>query len=164
MSTMAFQMTGVLSVNPTVCSGTDHRKHQSSASLAFVRGIHRRPVNSRHKGAVMRKMCPFDDVFMYNPLTNIWYWQILSQLIKVKPRTSRFCTLLAVYHNDFIDKKSHNYCDTLKISEFIPWSMDSESVINSVRMINRMMKSGQISVWRTFLAFKIYLFQNTGWR
>ena len=25
----------------TVCSSTDHRKHQSSASLAFVRGIHR---------------------------------------------------------------------------------------------------------------------------
>ena len=31
-------------------SGADQRKHQSSASLAFVRGIHRRPVNSPHKG------------------------------------------------------------------------------------------------------------------
>ena len=28
-------------------SGADQRKHQSSASLAFVRGIHRWPVNSR---------------------------------------------------------------------------------------------------------------------
>ena len=31
-------------------SGTDQRKHQSSASLAFVRGIHRWPVDSPHKG------------------------------------------------------------------------------------------------------------------
>ena len=40
-------------------------KHQSSASLAFVRGIHRRPVNSPHKWPVTRKMFPFDDVTMH---------------------------------------------------------------------------------------------------
>ena len=45
-------------------SGTAHRKHQSSASLAFVRGIHRWPVNSQHKWPVTRKMFPFDDVIM----------------------------------------------------------------------------------------------------
>ena len=39
----------------TVYSGADHRKHQSSASLAFVRGIHRWPTNSPHKGPVTRK-------------------------------------------------------------------------------------------------------------
>ena len=44
--------------------GADQRKHQSSASLAFVWGIHRRPVNSPHKGPVTRKMFPFDDVIM----------------------------------------------------------------------------------------------------
>ena len=37
---------------------------QSSASLAFVRGIHRGPVNSPHKWPVTRKMFPFDDVTM----------------------------------------------------------------------------------------------------
>ena len=42
----------------------NQRKHQSSASLAFVRGIHRWPVNSLHKGPVTRKMFPFDDVIM----------------------------------------------------------------------------------------------------
>ena len=42
----------------------DQRKHQSSASLAFVRGIHRGPVNSPHKWPVTRKMFPFDDVIM----------------------------------------------------------------------------------------------------
>ena len=40
--------------------GADQRKHQSSASLAFVRW----PVNSPHKGPVTRKMFPFDDVIM----------------------------------------------------------------------------------------------------
>ena len=43
------------------------RKHQSSASLAFVRGIHRWPVNSPHKGQVTRKMFAFDDVTMTLP-------------------------------------------------------------------------------------------------
>ena len=45
-------------------SGEDQRKHQSSASLTFVRGIHRWPVNSPHKRPVTRKMFPFDDVIM----------------------------------------------------------------------------------------------------
>ena len=40
------------------------RADQSSASLAFVRGIHRGPVNSPHKWPVTRKMFPFDDVIM----------------------------------------------------------------------------------------------------
>ena len=43
----------------------DQRKHQSSASLAFVRGIQRWPVNSPHKGPVTRKMFPFDDVIVW---------------------------------------------------------------------------------------------------
>ena len=51
-------------VYSTVYSDADHRKHQSSASLAFVRGIHRGPVNSPHKWPVTRKMFPFDDVIM----------------------------------------------------------------------------------------------------
>ena len=59
-----------------VCSGADQRKHQSSASLAFVRGIHRSPVNSAHKGPVTRKMFPFDDVIMIFWLVPIGiYWQ-----------------------------------------------------------------------------------------
>ena len=40
------------------------REHQSSALLAFVRGIHGGPVNSPHKWPVTRKMFPFDDVIM----------------------------------------------------------------------------------------------------
>ena len=48
----------------TVCSGAYQSKHESSASLALVRGIHRWPVNSPHKWPVTRKMSPFDDVIM----------------------------------------------------------------------------------------------------
>ena len=49
---MASQITSLTIVYSNVHSGADQRKHQSSASLAFVRGIHRWPVNSPHKGPV----------------------------------------------------------------------------------------------------------------
>ena len=64
MNMMASQITSVSIVYSTVCSGADQRKHQSSASLAFVRGIHRWPVNSQHKWPVTRKMFVLDDVIM----------------------------------------------------------------------------------------------------
>ena len=59
MNAMASQITIVYSI---VYSGADQRKHQGS--LTFVRGIHRSPVNSQHKGPVTQKMFPFDDVIM----------------------------------------------------------------------------------------------------
>ena len=69
MTTMASQITSLTIVYSTVYSGADQRKYQSSASLAFVRGIHRGPVNSPHKWPVARKMFPFDDVIM-NPTSD----------------------------------------------------------------------------------------------
>ena len=65
MTTMASQTTSLTIVYSTVYSDADQRKHQSSASLAFVWGIHRGPMNSPHKWPVTRKMFPFDDVFMF---------------------------------------------------------------------------------------------------
>ena len=56
MSAMASQIISLTIVYSTVYSGADYRKHKSSASLAFVRGIHRWPMNSPHKGPVTRKM------------------------------------------------------------------------------------------------------------
>ena len=64
MSAMASKITSLTIVCSTVYSGVDQRKHQSSASLAFVWGIHRSPVTSPHKWTVTRKMFPFDDVIM----------------------------------------------------------------------------------------------------
>ena len=65
ISAMASQITSLTIVYSTVSSGINQRKHQSAASLAFVRGIHRWPVNSPHKGPVTRKMLPFDNVAMW---------------------------------------------------------------------------------------------------
>ena len=70
-------------LNSSVRSGATQRKHQSSASLACVWGIHRGPVNSPHKWPVTRKMFPFHDVIMtsrpclivllmFASLSNIW--------------------------------------------------------------------------------------------
>ena len=62
----ASQITSLTIVYSTVYSDADQRKHQSSASLAFVWGIHRGPVKSLHKWPVTRKMFPFDDVTMHH--------------------------------------------------------------------------------------------------
>ena len=64
MSAMASQISSLTIGYTTVYSGADQRKHQSSAPLAFTRGIHRWPVNSPHKWPVTREMFPFDDVIM----------------------------------------------------------------------------------------------------
>ena len=50
MGAMAYQITSLTIVYSTVYSVEDQRKHQSSASLAFVRRIHRRPVIPRTNG------------------------------------------------------------------------------------------------------------------
>ena len=62
MSSIASQITSLTIVYSTVYSRTDPRKHQSSASLAFVWGIHRWLVNFPHKAPVTRKMFPFDNI------------------------------------------------------------------------------------------------------
>ena len=65
MSAMASQISSLTIIYSTVYSGVDHRKHQSSASLAFVRGIHRWPVIFPHKGPATRKLFPaLDDVII----------------------------------------------------------------------------------------------------
>ena len=50
MTTMASQITSLAVVYSIVYSGADQRKHQSSASLAFVREIHRDQWIPRTKG------------------------------------------------------------------------------------------------------------------
>ena len=66
MGSMAYQITSltIVYIYSAVYWGADQRKHQSAASLAFVRGIHRGPVNSSRKWSVTRKMFPFDDAIM----------------------------------------------------------------------------------------------------
>ena len=108
MGTIASQITSLTVVYSTVYSDADQRKYQSSASLAFVWGIHRRPVNSPHKWPVTRKMFPFDDVIMAFWLNyqwglihiwkNVWPSVNRNTLVQVsndepstEPKLGKFC-------------------------------------------------------------------------
>ena len=64
MGAVASQINNLTIVYSAVYSGEDQWKHQSPASLAFVREIHQSPVNSPHKWPVTRETFPFDDVIM----------------------------------------------------------------------------------------------------
>ena len=83
MDPIASQITSLTIVYPIVYSDADQRKRQSSASLAFVRGIHRGPVNSPHKWPVTRKMFPFDDVIMSGAQqTSVKFQTIFTSLLQ----------------------------------------------------------------------------------
>ena len=69
-SAMASQTTSLTIIYSSVYSGADQRNHWGLVSLAFVRRIHRWPVNSPHKGPVTRKMPSFDDVIMLSKCVN----------------------------------------------------------------------------------------------
>ena len=91
MGTIASQITSVSIVYLTVSTGADQRKHQSSASLAFERGIQRWPVNSPHKWPVMRKMFLFDDASMEKGIEShiMTVWPLCMQIITFgDPETS----------------------------------------------------------------------------
>ena len=84
MGTMASQITSLPIVYSTVYSDADQRKHESSASLAFARGIHRGPMNSPHKWPVTRKMFPFDDIIMWESLATCLRRGYVNLLIHTK--------------------------------------------------------------------------------
>ena len=79
MTMLASQITSLAVVYSIVYSGVNQRKHQSSASLAFVREIHRGPVNFPPKWPVTRKMFPFDYVIIMSYMlwgvicTSAWF-------------------------------------------------------------------------------------------
>ena len=79
MGAIATQITSLTIVYSAVYSGTDQSKHQSSASLAFVWGIYRGPVNSPHKWPVTRKMFPFDNVIMAAQ----WHYMVSGASISI---------------------------------------------------------------------------------
>ena len=125
MGTIASLITSLMIVYSTIYSGADQSKHQSSASLAFVWGNHRGPVNSPHKWPVTRKMFPFHDVIMvltttpWPPVQN-WlplverYRTTIGRVGRFRARTIFLCTAYT-WHRllDIISWKGH-----------LPWTAD----------------------------------------
>ena len=97
MTMLASQITSLAVVYSIVYSGVNQRKHQSSASLAFVREIHRGPVNFPHKWPVTRKMFPFDDVIMCNHSSSWIYMIAADNLAPIRCQSKRS---LCWRHND----------------------------------------------------------------
>ena len=84
------------------------KKHQSSASLAFVRGIHWWPVNSPCKGPETRKMLPFDDVIMGRIIQVMGLATIVDTTflggVLLHVESSSIFLILSYFHG----KKQHN--------------------------------------------------------
>ena len=99
MGTMASQIPRFTTVYSSVYSGADQGKHQSSALLAFVRVIHRLPVNSPHKGPATRKMFPFDDVIMKTAVYSVReYWRKWTETQNHRGKTIAFLPCRRIYH------------------------------------------------------------------
>ena len=111
MSTTASQITSLMIVYSTVCSDADPRKHQSSASLAFVR----LPVNFPHKEPVTRKMFSFDDIITIKAITSLQN-KALTQICRRPVRT------FAIVYNEI-----HHY------TCFLPWT--SHFIIDDLHLV-----------------------------
>ena len=149
MSAMAFQITGVSIVCSTVGLGADQRKHHSSASLSFVQGIHRWPVNSPHKRPVTRKMFPFDDAIMefhssratclINLYCICWYcWNCFNIIYVVFGKRMVFCL-------------GHLFCF---IQTIVAWWRQLTSLAN---IVNRIHRSEMSTKAQSFSFKKIHL-------
>ena len=137
MSTMVSQITGVRFVYSTPCSGANQRKHQSCVSLAFVMGIHRRPMNSPHTGPVTRKMFPFDDVIVGGDK------YFLDNTIECQEICAEFCCVWVKYrlvyphfgcYNDIL--LFHQWQQICRLdmagSSFVPRQRETTSLCNDV--------------------------------
>ena len=112
MGSVVSQITSLTIDYSTVYSDAGQRKHQRSASLAFVWWIHRGPVNSPHKWPVTWKMFPFDDVIMdFSSVWNrIFILMIFSPqaamevviLITVCSDSDRFVSKLLFFHFRYV--------------------------------------------------------------
>ena len=133
MGAMASQITSLTIVYSTVYSSADHRKHQSSASLAFVQGIHRWPVNSPHKWPVTREMFPFDDVII-SCLFN-WGMKIDSNfaynIFKFIQLKQKICVRRRVYTRGSISQWSSK-CQSMAWLRYLNQYCSSSSIQESL--------------------------------
>ena len=170
---MASQFTGVSIVYSTVCLGADKRKHQSSASLAFVRKIHRWPVNSPHKDQLRRKC--------FHLMTSWWYIEVMevtkihfSSLGPGKLPAPAWCDNICqpVPSTEFSQKRRNKpaeylYCMHNCYTEFIWGRMITQ--VNHPDFVNYMnvncinVSCSQSSVNDCACMFPCFLFVMTSW-
>ena len=104
MSAIASQIAFLAIVYSAAYSGPDQRKHQSPASLVFVRGIHRWPVNSPQQWPVTRKIFAFDDVIMIHRKQHI-----SIPLLTRQRNLGDTVTLKWKYGHDFFNVDTSSY-------------------------------------------------------
>ena len=138
ISVIASKITIIASVYSTVYSGADQRKrqikHQSSASLAFVRGIHQWLENSPHKMPVTRKMFPFDDAIVKDT-TGIGHRGLLSS-----------CCHLTFIKRCQPKKNFDCPCFNNLICKIAPWCMHVSNNLLYIWLVTSVTKSG----WASF--------------
>ena len=137
---MASQVTSLTIVNSTAYSGTDQRKHQTSASLAFVRGIHRWPLKSPHEWPLTEKMSPFNDVIMI----------IHAYKKYVKPYTQWYGICLVYRYSD---------CTAIRVSGKFYWLRDWDKFIQHNMTLYRCMISDIHD--SSYVLFRTNLISNT---
>ena len=89
-----------------------------SASLAFVRGIHRGPVNSPHRGPVTRKMFSFDDVIIAWITWLRARWLIDAQAI-INQNKANLRRIKSPLNNMFNSSRDKSFFTSIKILGWI---------------------------------------------
>ena len=142
MSAMS-QITSVSIVYSSVCSGTDQRKHQSSAPLAFVRGIHRRRVNSPHKGPVTRKTFPFNDVIkVFRSIITQWLSEFTIMIVYLSEwALPEEFTIMMIYPSEWNLPETKDGITTLNKIE------------NAVQRLHEISQAWCLSVQKTGIIF-----------
>ena len=126
ISAMASQITSLKIAYSTVYSGTDQRKHQSSTSLAFMRGIHR-------SGPVTRKMFPFDGVIMLTKDVRIDVWIPVdvegmgmvrcNQYQGVRLLGQVYCSLHGIWQGDGVHQGPQHEVVMVTVVDTTPWNV-----------------------------------------
>ena len=156
MSAAASQITGVSIVCSPVCSGAPQSRHQSSASLVFVRGIHRSPVNSPHKGPVTRKMVPFDDVIMK---TAYVHWDSPISWISV-PFQYEVNNEFRSNHNQVVKVACSIVMPQLTLKHLLKWHfiVFHSSVLHGWALISNLKDiASKLNAWHQFMWLKLVL-------
>ena len=159
MRPIASQIIDGSAVYSTVCSGADQRKSQSSASLAFVRGIHRWPVNSPHKGPVSRKVFPFDDVIMScdrdNYRSSAWTLGRYQQIQCFHVICLLFCSVLSGFINCSCGIDIIHLPIFIRVASLALWNSYDVDTIKNLNLIALIANKatlkdmGKIDLWQT---------------